>query len=182
LAALVEVAALRFELFGGALVDVRFAGEDQLLGPRVQLVEVVGGEEQAVRPVVAEPLNVGLDRVDELLLFFGRVRVVEAQVALAAVLQRGAEVEHDALGVADVQVAVRLGREAGVDLVRLDRAGGDLGVDHLVDEVRRVLARRLRGVAVGLSGLDVGAGHAAAPASFFNTSTAPATCFSALSS
>jgi hypothetical protein len=48
-------------------------------------------------------------------LFLLRVGVVEAQVADAAVLLGEPEVEGDALGVANVQVAVRLGREAGAD-------------------------------------------------------------------
>ena len=48
-------------------------------------------------------------------LFLGRVGVVEAQVALAAELVGEAEVQADGLGVADVQVAVGLGRKAGVD-------------------------------------------------------------------
>ena len=42
------------------------------------------------------------------------VGVVEAQVALAAELGGQAEVQADGLGVADVQVAVRLGRKARV--------------------------------------------------------------------
>ena len=47
-------------------------------------------------------------------LFLARVGVVEAQVAQAAELLGDAEVQADRLGVADVQIAVRLGREAGV--------------------------------------------------------------------
>jgi hypothetical protein len=62
-------------------------------------------------PVEAQPLHVGLDRLDVLELLLGRVGVVEAQVAAPAELARAAEVEADRLGVADVQVAVRLGRE-----------------------------------------------------------------------
>src|SRR5213075_1345223 len=53
-------------------------------GPVVELVEVVGGVVEMVAPVEAEPADVLLDRVDVLLLFLDRVRVVEAQVAAAA--------------------------------------------------------------------------------------------------
>jgi hypothetical protein len=56
-----------------------------------------------------------LDGLDVLLLFLGGVGVVVAQVALAAEFLGDAEVEADGLGVADVEVAVGLGREARDD-------------------------------------------------------------------
>jgi len=55
------------------------------------------------------------DRIDVLDLLLRGVRVVEPEVAHAAVLLRDPEVEADRLGVADVDVTVRLGREPGVD-------------------------------------------------------------------
>ena len=64
------------------------------------------------------------DAVDVLLLFLRRVGVVEAQVADAAIIARQAEVQADRLSVADVQVAVGLGREAGADAGRVMRRGG----------------------------------------------------------
>ena len=79
------------------------------------------------------------------LLFLGGVGVVEAQVALAAVLLGEAEVEADRLGVADVQVAVRLRREARVDAAA-EPAGAVVLLDDLLDEVQR---------APGRSGLSV---------------------------
>ena len=88
-----------------------------------------------IAPVVAEPAHVGLDRVDVLLLFLDRVRVVEAQVAVAAELRGDAEAERDRLGVTDVQIAVRLGRKARDDLGVL--SGGDVGGDDLANEVRQ---------------------------------------------
>ena len=60
--------------------------------------------------------DVGVDGVDVLLLFFRRVGVVEPQVAAAVELAGDAEVEADGLGVADVEVAVGFGREAGDDV------------------------------------------------------------------
>ena len=74
-----------------------------------------------------------LDRVDVLLLLLDRVGVVEAQVAAPAELLRDPEVERDRLGVADVEVAVRLGREAGDDL--RDAALAHVGGDDLADEI-----------------------------------------------
>ena len=53
-----------------------------------------------------------------------RIRVVHAQVAEALVVAGQPEVEVDGLGVADVEVAVGLGRETGVDPVEACRTGG----------------------------------------------------------
>ena len=57
-----------------------------------------------------------LGSVNILGVFPGGVRVVHTQVADAAVLLGGAEIYDKRLAVADVQIAVRLGREAGVHL------------------------------------------------------------------
>ena len=102
------------DLVGGEVVDVGFAGLDELEGPLVELAEVVGGVAEAV-PVEAEPADVFLDGVDVLLLFFFGIGVVEAQVGFAAELVGEAEVEADGLGVADVEIAVGLGWKAGLD-------------------------------------------------------------------
>src|SRR3546814_12710702 len=95
-------------------------------------VEIVRSVAQG-GPVEAQPAHVVLDRLHEFGVFLRRVGVVEAQVAQAAELGGDAEVQADRLGVADVKVAVGLGREAGAD-------GGMLPVgkvlaDDLADEV-----------------------------------------------
>jgi hypothetical protein len=82
----------------------------------------------------------GLDVFDVLL---DRVGVVEAQVALALVLAGDAEVEADGLRVADVQVAVGLGREAG----------DDLGVAFLRDVARDDVTDEVTGGGRGCGGL-----------------------------
>ncbi len=130
-----EVAAAGAHLLGALLVDVGMAGDDQRLGGAVHEVEIVAREVEVARlrlaerglgsvPVEAEPVDGVDDRVDVFLLFLLRVGVVEAQVADAAVLLGEPEVEGDALGVADVQVAVRLGRKAGADPRRIRRRAG----------------------------------------------------------
>ena len=75
------------------------------------------------RPVQSKPSHCtsALIDVDVLDVFLGRVGVVEAQVAAAAELARDAEVQADRLGVADVQVAVRLRRKARRDAPRMTR-------------------------------------------------------------
>jgi hypothetical protein len=75
----------------------------------------------AARPVEAEPAHRVEDRFDVLLVLLDRVGVVEAHVAAPAEVARQAEVQADALGVADVQVAVGLRREAGADPGRVLR-------------------------------------------------------------
>ena len=107
-------AARRSHLVAAQVANVGAAFVDELDGPIVQLLEVVGRIDGLVAEIAAQPFHILDDRVNVLRLFLRRVRVVEAQVALPAKLFRDAEVERNALRVADVQVAVRLGRKAGV--------------------------------------------------------------------
>ena len=133
--AALDVAAVLRDLLGRQVADVRLALLDELLGPLVELVEVVGGVELAALPVGPEPADVVADGIDVLLLLLGGVGVVVAQVALAAVLHGEAEVQADRLGVADVQVAVRLRREARVDAAA-EPPGAVVLLDDLLDEVQ----------------------------------------------
>ena len=114
-AGLGQRAAVLADFLGAEAVDVRLAGHDQVDGVVVERLEVVRGVKRLAMPVEAQPADVLLDRVDVLDVFFRGVGVVEAQVAGAAELGRNAEIQADRLGVADVQVAVRLGREARGD-------------------------------------------------------------------
>ena len=145
-------AARLADLVRRLVVDVRLAGPDELDRPLVQLLEVVAGVEQVLAPVEPQPADVGHDRVDVLLLLLGRVRVVEPEVAGAAELAGDAEVEGDRLRVPDVEVAVRLGREAGDG--RRDPPRGDVGADDLADEVAPLgrVGRRGSGGGVGRHG------------------------------
>src|SRR5207237_9130476 len=86
-----------------------------------------------IAPIKAQPADVGLDRFRVLHALRARIRIVEAQVAGAAVLQREPEIEADGLGVPDVQVAVRLRRKAGHDATVL--AALQVVLDDLADEV-----------------------------------------------
>jgi len=122
-------AALVADLFAGLAVDVGESELDQLLGPQIELFEVVAGVEQPV-PLEAEPADIVLNRLDVFGLFGGRVRIVEPQIALAAELLGDAKVQADRLGVSDVQIPVRLRREPCLDpstvLARSHRIGHDL--------------------------------------------------------
>ena len=137
------------------LADKRLAGLDQLDCETVELFKIIGGKVNIFTPVEAEPLYVLLDRIDVLDVLFGRVRIVKAQMANAAlVLDRDAEVQADRLGMTHVQVAVWLRRETchrrGVF------AASQVGSDDLADEIDRL---RLDLAVVGFRGIVVHVTH-----------------------
>ena len=72
------------DLIGGEVVDIGLAGTNQVLGPFVEPLEIVGSEVEVLAPIEAHPAHVRLDALDILMLFLDRVGVVEAQVAAAA--------------------------------------------------------------------------------------------------
>src|SRR5258706_404112 len=88
---------------------------------------------QVLAPVEAKPAHVALDGIDIFLLFLGRVGVVEAQIAAAAELLGDAEIQTDRLGVADMEVAVRLRRKARHH--RSVALGVEIGLDDVADKV-----------------------------------------------
>jgi len=87
-AGLRQRSAVLTHLVRGQLANVRLAVPNQLDAPLVQLLEIVGGEKQAIRPIEAEPADVLHDRIDVFQLFFAGIRIVETQVAQALVLGR----------------------------------------------------------------------------------------------
>ena len=97
------------------VVDICFALLDQADSQVVQLGEVVGGVVQAIAPVKSQPVDILHDRVDILRILLDRVGVVEAQVAGATELLGDAEVHAYRLGMADVKIAIGLGRETGIE-------------------------------------------------------------------
>ncbi len=97
-----------------ALVDVGQPLLDELLRPSIELLEVARRVER-LTPLEPEPADVALDRLDVLRRLRLGVGVVEAEVAVALFGQaREPEVQGDRLGVADVQIAIGLGRKAGL--------------------------------------------------------------------
>ena len=93
-------------------------------------------------PVEPQPAHILLDRVDELLLFLGRVGVVEPQMATAAIFLSHAEVQAYGFRVTDMQIAVGLRREAGDDLCHAPRL--DIGLDDVSNEVAAGIRRGCR--------------------------------------
>ena len=125
--------AIVANLVGGEAVHIGVAVANELLGKRVHLLEIVRGVVHPLCPVEAEPAHVLLDRVDVLGVFLRRIRVVEAEVADPAELLGDAEVETDGLRVADVQIAVGLGRETRMGPAVA--AGCQIAGDDFTDEV-----------------------------------------------
>ena len=81
-------------------------------------------------------MDILLNGLDELVVLLGGVRVVHAQVADAAEFLGRAEIDAQRLAVTDVQVAVRLGREAGVDgLAGETAARREIGFDKGFNKV-----------------------------------------------
>ena len=95
------------------------------------------------------------DGINIFLVFFFRVGIVEAQVATAAVLLGEAEIEQDRFGMAEMQVAVWLWREASAQFGGVEwcssvvacrpgaagpmalcmLAGSEIGFDDVLDKV-----------------------------------------------
>ena len=128
--------AILAHLFGVQIVDIGLARLDQLHRPGMQLVEVIGGIEHPVAPIGAEPTGVGDDGVDVLLLFLLGIGVIEAQIGFAAELRRQSKVQADGLGVADVEIAIGLGRKAGVD-ASVVLVGLQIFEDDVANKIRR---------------------------------------------
>src|SRR5450759_4031430 len=127
-------AAIRAHVVGREVADVGLARADQRLAEVIELPEIIRRVEEPVLPVEPEPVDVLLDRIHVLNVLLERVRVVKSEVALSAVLARDAEVQADRLGVADVEVAVRLGGKARRDAPSvLSRA--PVLVENVADEI-----------------------------------------------
>ena len=116
------------------ITHVCLAGADELLGPLVELLEITGGEELALAPVEPQPADVRRDGLDVFLFFFLGVGVVESEIAHSAELRGDAEIQADGLGVADVKVAIGLGRPACAHV--REPAAGEVLFHGIADEVR----------------------------------------------
>ena len=107
---------------------------DQFQGAVVQGLEVVRGESQPIPPIEAQPSQILLNGLGVFGAFLERVGVVEAQIGAAAVLLGDAEVQADALGMADVQIAVGLRRKPGHHPA-FQKAVSQIPLDALPDEI-----------------------------------------------
>src|SRR3954469_1795980 len=111
-----------------------------MLGPFVKPLEIVGRVIEVLAPVIAKPADVALDRIDIFLLLFGRIGIVETKVTAAAELLGHTEIEPDRLGMADMQIAIRLRRKTRHH--RRVPLGSEVGPDDVADEVLPRLPNR----------------------------------------
>ncbi|OPZ12598.1 MAG: hypothetical protein BWZ10_02078 [candidate division BRC1 bacterium ADurb.BinA364] len=131
-----QCAAEFAHLIAAQVANEGLAGLDQADGVVVEDFEIVRSVIKAFAPVPSQPADIVFNRLDILGFFLGRIGVVEAQMAAAAEFARYAEVEADGLGMADVQIAIGLGREARDDLAAVFARFDILG-DGGSDEIAR---------------------------------------------
>ena len=119
-------------MFRVQLVNISQIPFDQILSPGIQLLEVIAGIAFFGR-LKAQPLYIAANRVDVFLIFFFWIGVIETQIRDATKFLGDSKIKTDRLGVAHVQVAVRLGRKARDDAIvffagkiRLDRLGNKM--------------------------------------------------------
>ena len=145
-----DVAAVGLEFLRRQLTDIGKALLDELHRVLIVLLEIVAAVEEPVAPVEAQPVDILLDGVHIFGVLLGGVGVVHAQVAQAVILLGSAEVDAQGLAVTDVQIAVGLRRETGVDGHSLELT---TLCDVLVDKVQnKVFALRHR---LGLGGIGL---------------------------
>ena len=126
----------RPDLLGRQTADERLAPFDQLHGKFAEAFEIVRRIGRT-GPRETEPGDVALNGVDVLLALPQRIGVVVAQVGAAVELFRDTEVQTDGLGMADVQVAVRLRREPRDDAFAVSRS--EIIANAMADEVPKIL-------------------------------------------
>ena len=66
-------------------------------------------------PAESKPLDTVLDRIDEFLIFLGRIGIVEAQMATTCIVSCQTEVQTDRFGMSDMKITVRFRRKTGDD-------------------------------------------------------------------
>ena len=117
-----EVAAVFSHLVRGQLTHIGQTLFDEAHRQFVHFFKVIGGIIETVLPVVTQPVDVLFNGVHILGVLFGGVGIVHTQIADAAEALCRAEINVNGLGVPDMQVAVGLGREPGVNLHSLTAA------------------------------------------------------------
>ena len=101
------------------IVHICLAILDELHSAFIAGLKVVRAVEYAARRLLAgQPVDILPDGVYILGILFDRIGVVIPEVELAAVFLRDRPVDEDRLRRADVQIAVRLGRESGMNFFR----------------------------------------------------------------
>ena len=133
------VAAVFLHFVAGQVIHIGFAVPDELFGALVAFLKIVAAVKDAPVRVGAQPFQVPQDALHILIALPRRVGIVVAQVELAAVGLGHHVVDVDGLGRPDVQVAVGLRREPGMDLPDLSLR--QVGVDDVGQEIGEFFVR-----------------------------------------
>ena len=113
-ARLCQRATVFAHFIGRQIADIGLAVADELDRIFIALVKVIGAVKDRVR-ICAEPAQILLDRLDELRVLLDGIRVVVAQVEQPVIFLCDKIIDEDRLCAADMQIAVRLRREARVN-------------------------------------------------------------------
>ncbi|OPZ55414.1 MAG: hypothetical protein BWY89_01356 [Bacteroidetes bacterium ADurb.BinA012] len=100
---------------GTLVIHIGEAAINQQYSKIPQLAKIVRSVVFPVFPGKSKPLDIFLDGINILHLLFGGVGVIKPQVTLSAILFGHAEVKADRLCMPDMEVTIRLGREAGMN-------------------------------------------------------------------
>ena len=127
-------AAVLAGLLGRKIAYISLAGLDQFNSKGIELLEIVGGIEKPVVPVISQPADILLDGLYVLDVLLVGIGVIEAQVAGSVIVPGNTEIQAYRLGMPDVQVAVRLGWKACCH-PPLVLAAADIAVDDIAYKV-----------------------------------------------
>ena len=130
-------ALLCSDFFAGLLVNVGFAFLDETYGEIPQLLEVVRGMID-VAPLESEPFDVVFDSFHVFRVLLLRIRVIETEVTYTSEFLGNTEVHANGFGMSDVEIAVGLGRESGLETSSV-LSLLEVVVDNLLDEIQAFL-------------------------------------------
>ena len=120
LSGLLQRAAVFSHLIRRLLIHVGIASLNKMFGESVHVFKVRAGKIQirfaAELPVEAKPANAVQNTVHVLLIFLDGVRIVKAHMAGALIVPGKSEIQADALGVANMKIAVGFWRKTRADL------------------------------------------------------------------
>ena len=140
-----QIAALLAHRLAVLQVHIGQAVLDEVYGALVVEIKDIGGPVQVLTPVETQPVDIFLDGVDEFDIFLAGVGVIKTQVTHrpeVGIFLGKTEIQTDGLGVADVQITVRLRGETGNRYLAVTL--GQVPGYHVADEVFFLLCGHAR--------------------------------------
>ncbi len=111
-----SIASVFLELFGSKLAHIGKAFVYKLNGILIGLFKIVRSVVKSVPPIEAEPMNILLNSLNKLGILLCGICIVHTQIAYAAEAFSRAEIYCKRLAVPDMEISVRLRREARMNL------------------------------------------------------------------